>query len=293
MKVTMLRNTFCHINGIGEKTEKRMWTRGILSWMDALDVAKENQVGRNLQIVKLGVQESQFQLDCGNAKFFCDSLNSNEVWRIFPQFRDSTAYLDIESNGLAGSEELITTISVFDGASLKYYIRDYNLYQFKEDIAAYKLLVTYNGKCFDLPAIERHLGVRFNQAHIDLRFVLASLGYKGGLKGCEKLMGIDRGQLTDVDGYFAVLLWREYCNKTNIRALETLLAYNVLDAVNLEYLMVKAYNEKIMDTPFATEHQMPLPSPVENPFEPDPETIDRLRRRYYHRNGFGLPNHGG
>jgi uncharacterized protein YprB with RNaseH-like and TPR domain len=289
----MLRNTFCHINGIGEKTEKRMWSRGILSWRDALDVAKETLVGRNLQIVRLGVQESQFQLDSGNAKFFCDSLNSNEVWRIFPQFRHSTAYLDIESNGLAGSEELITTISVFDGSSLKYYIRDYNLYQFKEDIAGYKLLVTYNGKCFDLPAIERHLGVRFNQAHIDLRFVLASLGYKGGLKGCEKLMGIDRGELTDVDGYFAVLLWREYCNKTNIRALETLLAYNVLDAVNLEYLMVKAYNEKILDTPFGLEHQMPLPSPVENPFEPDTETIDRLRRRYFHRNSLGLSNHGG
>ncbi len=289
----MLRNTFCHINGIGEKTEKRMWSRGILSWRDALDVAKESLVGRNLQIVRLGVQESEVQLDCGNAKFFCDSLNSNEVWRIFPQFRHSTAYLDIESNGLAGSEELITTISVFDGSSLKYYIRDYNLYQFKEDIAGYKLLVTYNGKCFDLPAIERHLGVRFDQAHIDLRFVLASLGYKGGLKGCEKLMGIDRGELTDVDGYFAVLLWREYCNKTNIRALETLLAYNVLDAVNLEYLMVKAYNEKILDTPFGLEHQMPLPSPVENPFEPDTETIDRLRRRYFHRNSLGLSNHGG
>ncbi|MFH0959099.1 MAG: ribonuclease H-like domain-containing protein [Pseudomonadota bacterium] len=286
----MLKNTFCHINGIGEKTEKRIWDRGILSWMDALDNEKGTLAGRNLQILKSGVRESQVQLDSKNAKFFADALNSSEVWRIFPHFRDSVAYLDIESNGLAGSEEIITTISVFNGSSLKYYIRDYNLYQFKEDIAAYKLLVTYNGKCFDLPAIERHLGVKFDQAHIDLRFVLASLGYKGGLKGCEKLMGIDRGELTDVDGYFAVLLWREYCNKTDIRALETLLAYNVLDAVNLEYLMVKAYNEKILDTPFARDHQMPLPSPVENPFEPDPETIDRLRRRYFHRNGIGLTN---
>ena len=168
------------------------------------------------------------------------------------------AYLDIETNGLAGPEEFITTISMFDGVSINYYIRDYNLYQFRDDVQKYKLLVTYNGKCFDLPAIERHLNVRFNQAHIDLRFVY-SLGYKGGLKGCEKMMGLDRGELTDVNGYFAVSLWNEYQKRTNVKALETLLAYNILDAANLEYLMVKAYNEKLLDTPFVTEHELPLP----------------------------------
>lgn len=283
----MLTNTFCHINGIGEKTERRIWERGVLSWGDAIDHGKKKLVGRNFELLKSGIEESQSQLDRRNAKFFGESLNSNEVWRIFPQFRDSVAYLDIESNGLAGAEEVITTISVYDGSSLNYYIRDYNLHQFKDDISRYNLLVTYNGKCFDLPAIERHLGVRFNHAHIDLRFVLASLGYKGGLKGCEKLMGIDRGELTDVDGYFAVILWREYCHNTDIRALETLLAYNALDAANLEYLMVRAYNEKILDTPFASEHEIPLPDPLDNPFEPDPKTIDRLRKRYFQKNGFG------
>jgi len=283
----MLRNTFCHINGIGDKSERKLWDRGVLNWNDALDVQNDGIGIRNLEILRIGIRESLGQLEIGNPNFFAQSLHSNEAWRIFTEFRDSVAYLDIETNGLAGPEEFITTISMFDGVSINYYIRDYNLYQFRDDVQKYKLLVTYNGKCFDLPAIERHLNVRFNQAHIDLRFVLSSLGYKGGLKGCEKMMGLDRGELTDVNGYFAVLLWNEYQKRTNVKALETLLAYNILDAANLEYLMVKAYNEKLLDTPFVTEHELPLPSPVENPFQPDPDIIDRLRKRYIHK--YGVP----
>jgi len=56
-----------------------------------------------------------------------------------------------------------------------------------------------------------------------LRYVLKSLGYSGGLKSCEKALGLDRGDLDGVDGYFAVLLWRDYQKKHNEKALETLL----------------------------------------------------------------------
>jgi uncharacterized protein YprB with RNaseH-like and TPR domain len=153
----MLKNTFCHINGVGEKSEKRLWNLGILNWDDALDARNDGLGIRNLEILRIGIRQSLGQLELGNPNCFAESLHSNEVWRIFTEFRDSVAYLDIETNGLAGSEEFITTISMFDGASINYYIRDYNLYQFKDDVQNYKLLVTYNGKCFDLPTIEKHL----------------------------------------------------------------------------------------------------------------------------------------
>ena len=38
-----------------------------------------------------------------------------------------------------------------------------------------------------------------NYAQIDLRYVLYSLGYRGGLKGCERQLGMDRGNLSDID----------------------------------------------------------------------------------------------
>jgi len=59
---------------------------------------------------------------------------------------------------------------------------------------------------------------------------------------------MDRGDLSDVDGFFAVLLWNEYQKTGNQKALDTLLAYNVQDTVNLESLMVTAYNMKLKET---------------------------------------------
>ena len=88
------------------------------------------------------------------------------------------------------------------------------------------------------PFLRDRLGCPLDQAHIDLRYVLASLGYKGGLKKCETALGIDRGDLDGVDGSLAVLLWEEYRKTGSPKALDTLLAYNIEDVVNLETLMV-------------------------------------------------------
>ncbi len=231
--------------------------------------------------VVAGVSESVEKLEMDDARFFCDMLLSTETWRMFSNFRHSVAYLDIETTGQYGCKEEITTIAMYDGSKLYYYIRGHNLKQFAQDIGRYGLIVTYNGKCFDLPVIRRLLGIRMDQAHIDLRFVLHSLGFRGGLKGCEKQLGIDREELDGLDGYFAILLWQDYVNNRNHKALDTLLAYNILDAVNLEPLMVKAYNMKLEATPFESDRTIQdIPAAPINPFEPDLETVDRLRSKY-------------
>jgi hypothetical protein len=80
-----------------------------------------------------------------------------------------------------------------------------------------------------------------------------------------------------VDGYFAVLLWREYQKRKNEKALETLLAYNIQDVLNLETLLVMAYNLKLKATPFARSHTLPLPECQANPFRPDEATVQRVR----------------
>jgi uncharacterized protein len=108
-------------------------------------------------------------------------------------------------------------------------------------IEKYKAIVTYNGKSFDVPFIESYFGITLNSAHIDLRYILSSLGYTDGLKRCEIQLGMDRGYLSEIDGYFAVLLWFEYRRNKNQKALETLLAYNIQDVLNLENLTVGSY----------------------------------------------------
>ena len=127
----------------------------------------------------------------------------------------------------------ITTIALYDGESIQTYVQGQNLEDFIEDIQKYKVIVSYNGKSFDIPFIEHYFNIRLDHAHIDLRYVLYSLGFRGGLKGCERQLGMDRGDLSDIDGFFAVLLWDEYQRTGDQKALDTLLAYNIQDTINL------------------------------------------------------------
>jgi uncharacterized protein YprB with RNaseH-like and TPR domain len=185
-------------------------------------------------------------------------------------------YLDIETTGLNRYHDPITTISLYDGESISYYVNGQNLDDFMNDIDKYRVIVTYNGKTFDVPFIEKYFGIRLDHAQIDLRYILGSLGYRGGLKSCETQLGIDRGDLKDIDGFFAVQLWYDYQKSGNPKALETLLAYNIQDVLTLENLMVISYNLKIKNTPF---YNNKLQEPVlpEIPFEVDMETVERIR----------------
>ena len=276
----MLKNTFCHLPGIGVSSEKRVWASGVLSWDDFFQATPGTlPFGRKkAETVRENIQQSLSCLDRREAGYFADSMPAGQSWRLFPEFRDSIAYLDIETTGMGGSGDYITAIALYDGRSISYYVHGRNMSAFSEDIQRYKVVVTYNGKCFDLPFIRGHLGVDMNQAHIDLRYVLKSLGYGGGLKGCEKKLGIERNELDGVDGYFAVLLWQEYKRKKNERALETLLAYNIADTVNLEALLVLAYNMNLRETPFAGTHTLPLPEAPEIPFTADQHLIERIKQ---------------
>jgi uncharacterized protein YprB with RNaseH-like and TPR domain len=229
------------------------------------------------------LRKSIGELEGQNASFFADRMPAGERWRIFPDFHHSVAYVDIETTGLRPELSAITTIALYDGKSIYHYVQGENLSDFVDRIGRYKLIVTYNGKCFDIPFIERYFGIDVDAAHIDLRYVLRSLGYTGGLKGCERKLGIDRGELDGVDGYFAVLLWSDYVDSGNELALETLLAYNIEDVINLEKLMVIAYNMKVKHTPFAVSHQFELNGSPEIPFKPDVDTIKKIRKEYYLR----------
>ena len=282
----MLKNSFQHIPGIGEKTERQLWNSGIIDWTSFFKTSHINLSPKKIETMTDCIEGSKKNLQSNNPKFFSGLMPAAQQWRIFADFRSSTAYIEIETTGLQMWGCEITTIALYDGSSIKYYVQGHNLDDFIEDIEKYNVIVTYNGKTFDVPFIEKHFRTSLNHAHIDLRYVLKSLGYSGGLKKCEKAMGIDRGNLDGVDGYFAVLLWHDYQQNQNEKALETLLAYNIEDVVNLEILMVMAYNMRIKATPFAKTHRLPLPKVPKIPFKPDSETIDRIRQQAFSLYGF-------
>lgn len=269
----MLNNTFNHIRGIGSTTERSLWDAGILSWDDLLDNQPVILSRKKRETLSAAIKESMEHLEVRNPHYFGQRLPSNQCWRLFKDFRDRIAYLDIETTGLEGE---ITTIALYDGISVYTYVQGQNLDRFKDDIYKYDVICTYNGKCFDVPFIESDLGITLTQVHIDLRYVLKSVGFSGGLKGCERKAGIDREGLTGLEGYHAPILWEQY-KDGNRKALETLLAYNCQDTVNMETLMVMAYNLKLKDTPFHEMHRLELPVMPPIPYKADVATVNKVK----------------
>jgi uncharacterized protein YprB with RNaseH-like and TPR domain len=145
------------------------------------------------------------------------------------------AYLDIETT-FTGSISVIgiyrpdtgTTQLVGGGVS------DINLY---EALVGVTTIITFAGSSFDLPVIRKRLyaDLRSEFDHRDLLYVCRSRGLRGGLKVVEQRLGIARAT-AGITGYDAPRLWDRYDMRGEQSALETLLAYNYEDVVNLALL---------------------------------------------------------
>lgn len=275
----MLTRTFLHIAGIGKVFEKKLWAQGVLDW-DAF-MRRSHPDTPKTGAIRKALRESAVALESGDHRFFSASLPASEHWRLFRDFSARAAYIDIETTGLSPDYCEITTIALSDGKDIKYYVNGKNLKAFVNDINRYDLIVTFNGKGFDVPFIQRYFRTELTHSHIDLRYVLTSLGFSGGLKACEKSFGLSRNELDGVDGFMAVHLWSEY-KKGKASALDTLLAYNIEDVVNLEYLMHTAYSLKVKELGFKDGLLQAPPRP-ETPFEADAALISKLKAKFYSR----------
>ena len=240
----MLESTFCHLPGVGEKTEDRIWRTGCTSWREFIDRPPRLPAATRRRL-KAGIMESISRLNQLDHEYFNNRLPPNITWRAYRSFRDHTAYLDIETTGLSPTQNMVTTVCLHSGRETQNYVAGKNLNQLAKDLQDYKYLVTFNGACFDLPFLTQRLKIRFNQIHLDLMYPLAKLGYRGGLKKIEENLGINRD--TDgVTGLDAVRLWKTHktgqptkINKQKItqkQALPLLIKYNQDDTVNLEKL---------------------------------------------------------
>ena len=113
----MLRQTFCHVPGVGIKAEERLWASGVVSWDGLGDIAVAGVTARKRESLARHVEESRRQLAENNPSFFAETMPAAEHWRLFREFRDSVAYVDIETSGLGGYGDHITTIALYVGPS--------------------------------------------------------------------------------------------------------------------------------------------------------------------------------
>lgn len=240
----MIERTFQHIRKIGPKTERRLWDMGLTTWDRFQERHGQAGLGRGLiEQVLRELPRSRRAVETGDAAYFSQRLPGAERWRLFGTFGTQAVYLDIETTGLDRGLDHTTVVGLYDGSRSHLFVRGINLDSLPETLARYKVVVTFNGGCFDLPFLKREFPeLPMPGAHIDLRTVLYGLGYKGGLKRIEKQLGVARSDDTDgVDGFEAVLLWHRFRQRGDRAALRKLLYYNLEDVVNLKALMEFAF----------------------------------------------------
>ncbi len=172
----------------------------------------------------------------------------------------SVVYLDTETTGLAGGTgtcPFLIGIGAAEGPGFR--VRQFFLRDFTEEKAAlaalaealepYELIVTYNGKTFDIPLLEtRYTLARMKSpfarmVHLDLLHPARRL-WKLRLESCQlknlerELLGIARNG--DVPGSEIPQIYFDYLRTRSAKGLQPVFFHNALDIVTLAGLTVEA-----------------------------------------------------
>lgn len=229
-----IENSFIPVHGVGEATERRLWNDGVTHW-DAFD---GSTVGTTTERrIHEFIETARDHLDAGDAAFFDDAFPSSSRWRLYENFRDATCFFDIETTGLDARHSDVTTASFHRAGETTTLVRGEDLTRaaVAEQLTDASLLVTFNGKRFDVPFLERSFDLDIDRPHVDLMYPCRRLDLTGGLKAIERAVGIGRDQ-PELSGRDAVRLWQQY-ERGDEHALSTLVSYNRADTENLESLL--------------------------------------------------------
>ncbi len=243
----MLRYSYAHIKGIGKKVEQHLFDEGATTWDATLESIESYSISNSAkETLKRELPKNIRLLNEKNYRYFLYHLPTELYYRAYPYLLDRVVFIDIETTGFDVKNSHITVVGCYDGYETREFLFGENEDEFIDYIMQFSLIVTFNGKLFDIPFLEKYFGIEITAFHIDLRYVLNDLGYKGGLKKIENTLGLNRASdVCDVNGYTAVLLWQYYKDTGDRRAFDTLIHYNLLDTINLEPLLRFAYNQYV------------------------------------------------
>lgn len=243
----MIKSTFTFIPGIGPKTEATYWEKGIITWYDFEKSIHLNGTGKtNKKVLIDYIQKAKEALNKKDISFFANHLPTKDHWRLYKDFFDRTVFLDIETTGLSLYYDIITLIGTFSGKEIKFFIKDNNLDQIGEYLRRFDIIITFNGTLFDIPFIKKEFpDITIPPVHLDLRYLLKSVGVSGPLKVVEKSLGINRDTETEkINGREAAVLWNRFV-KEDDESLTRLVRYNIYDTTDLKKLMDYCYVAKL------------------------------------------------
>jgi uncharacterized protein YprB with RNaseH-like and TPR domain/predicted nuclease with RNAse H fold len=241
----VLERTFLHLPGIGRIRERALWQNGVLSW-DALeeallsgvyprdlfsrdslrqprlfssapsDLEDTEAVGHpsdwndsRVAVWLKHLSDSRHALQSKDYGYFLERLDASEHWRVLAGLISDALYLDIETTGLSIEFNYVTVIGARYKKKLYQWVWPEPLDELKDLIAQAPVVVTFNGRRFDVPFLAAWtVGLPQPRAHIDLLYLARSLGLEGGQKAAEEHFGLLRDErVNGVDGAEAVVLW--------------------------------------------------------------------------------------
>lgn len=227
----MIDATFLHLPGVGRVTEGRFWQAGFDSWdamWNALRAGKPpRELLRRIQQKELFplhegepsdakalawidcLDQSRLALRDKQYQYFLDLLRPADHWRLLGSVLHEALYLDIETTGLSSELHYVTVVGALYGAEFYQWVWPEPLEELAELIRSAPLIVTFNGRRFDVPFLqEKTPAVPPPRAHVDLLYIARGAGFKGTQKQVEEALGLFRDEdLRGLDGAEAVASW--------------------------------------------------------------------------------------
>ncbi|HMF34554.1 MAG TPA: ribonuclease H-like domain-containing protein [Candidatus Lokiarchaeia archaeon] len=238
----MLDRTFQVVPGIGPVAERKIWATEV-DWESVSNMRRvsgvANKAWEKLQCVLPAIREAA---GSGDGGVMASLIPARLHWRAIPNLLGRVACIDVETTGLSSTTDRITVVGVYDGQTVRSFVRGENLGDFPAYIAQFPAIATFNGRFFDCPFLEQEFRAAMPPIHLDLQPLLRAAGLAGGLKAIEKQLGITRGPLAKWSGETAPWLWRNWRQSGERKYRDTLIAYNALDAAVLDVLLRHAYN---------------------------------------------------
>jgi len=167
---------------------------------------------------------------------------------------EDMAFFDLETTGLSSSPVFLIGVMVWDRGGLvtrQFFARNYSeeraiVSLFAECMRGKKMLVSFNGKSFDLPYIRARAaavgaGFAYDGPHLDLLHV-SRRAWKDQLPNC-KLQTLEahicgRHRTGDIPGHAIPQAYHDYVHSKDARHMVSTLEHNRLDLITLAELMV-------------------------------------------------------
>ena len=234
-----LQHFLRHLPHIGVQREKALRLEGCVCWTDILN-SSQPPAGFDVfawDEIRAAAETSLRAVQSDDVAYFTSRLPALEQWRILAQWFEQASFFDIETSGLE-ADSIVTLVCCFHDGQPLHFLANENLDEFLDVLEKVKLLVSFNGKSFDVPRVlDRFHIPELPCAHVDLRWLCHHAGWRGGLKKIERALGLRRPpDLDGLGGAEAVWLWQAWAERGDEQARRTLERYCSADTVMLKLL---------------------------------------------------------